>query len=373
FNNTFLTRTTFANGLASAFTQDFDRKNKGVGFQGKLGADYYASEKTVFGVMIDANTVKTKLNNFSNTLINEVQSNVASSNSVLQDAYSNSPANNLTANFNIKHDFDKTGKNISFDVDYSNFNNKKDEQFNARYLNQGGQQTNTTLLRNNTDANIDIFAAKTDFTLPINKTMKFETGLKSSYVVTNNDFLSEQFLLDAWENDLGKSNNFVYKENINAAYLNFSTPLSKKISAQFGLRLENTITDGHSTGFRYNTAINRFGNFDTSFNKNYTQLFPTAYFQYKANANNNFGANLGRRVRRPNYQSLNPFINFIDRYTFSQGNPNLKPSVSNNIELSHSWKNKITTTINYTSTKDIIESVIEQKGLEAYNMPANIA
>ena len=222
FNNTFLTRTTFANGLASAFTQDFDRKNKGVGFQGKLGADYYASEKTVFGVMIDANTVKTKLNNFSNTLINEVQSNVASSNSVLQDAYSNSPANNLTANFNIKHDFDKTGKNISFDVDYSNFNNKKDEQFNARYLNQGGQQTNTTLLRNNTDANIDIFAAKTDFTLPINKTMKFETGLKSSYVVTNNDFISEQFLSGSWQNDANKSNNFIYKENINAIYGNIS-------------------------------------------------------------------------------------------------------------------------------------------------------
>ncbi|HEU4471923.1 MAG TPA: outer membrane beta-barrel family protein, partial [Flavisolibacter sp.] len=158
-----------------------------------------------------------------------------------------------------------------------------------------------------------------------------------------------------------RSNHFVYEENINAAYVNLSTPLSKKISAQFGLRLENTIAKGvqKTTG--------------DDFERSYTQLFPTAYFQYKANDKNNFGANFGRRINRPNYQSLNPFIRFIDRYTFSQGNPELKPSVSNNIELSHTCRNKITTTLNYTYIKDIIQSVIQQKGEEAYNMPANVA
>ena len=109
------------------------------------------------------------------------------------------------------------------------------------------------------------------------------------------------------------------------------------------------------------------------FARNYTQLFPTAYFQYKANEKNVFAANFGRRIRRPNYSSLNPFIRFIDRYTYSQGNPNLKPSLSNNAEISHSWRNQVTTTLNYTSTTDIIDEVIEQKGQEGYKMPTNIA
>ncbi|QIL38885.1 outer membrane beta-barrel protein [Pedobacter sp. HDW13] len=194
FNNTFLTRTTLSNGLASALTQNFDRKNKGVGFQGKIGADYYASEKTVFGVMLDANTVNTKLTNFSNTDINAMQNGAASQSYILQDANSSSPVGNLTANFNIKHDFDKKGKSLTFDIDFSGFSNKKDENFLANYLNSGGNPTNQTSLRNNTDAEIKVYAAKTDFTLPLSKTTKLETGLKSSYVITNNDFISEQLI-----------------------------------------------------------------------------------------------------------------------------------------------------------------------------------
>lgn len=88
---------------------------------------------------------------------------------------------------------------------------------------------------------------------------------------------------------------------------------------------------------------------------------------------NNFVANFGRRVSRPTYQSLNPFIRFIDRYTFSQGNPALKPSVSSNFEISHTWKAQITTTLNYSNVKDIIQEVVQQKGQEAYNMPANVS
>jgi len=346
FNNTYLTRTTFANGLSSAFTQDFDRKNKGVGFQGKLGADYYASEKTVFGVMVDANTVNTKLDNISSTCIREVQSNVVSNNSVLQNAYSKSPANNLTANFNVKHDFDKTGKNITFDVDYSNFNNKKDEQFDARYVNQSGQQTNNTLLRNNTDANIDIVAAKTDFTLPINKTMKFETGLKSSYVVTHNNFLSEQFLSGVWQNDLGKSNDFIYKENINAAYVNFGKEW-KVWQIQLGLRAEHTHSNGNSV--TSNKEVDR----------NYLSLFPTAFVNQKLNENNNIRYSYSRRVDRPNYQQLNPFAFYMDPYAVDQGNPYLKPQFTDNFEIGYSYK-EFSFSVNYSNTKDLITQISQQ-------------
>jgi iron complex outermembrane recepter protein len=85
------------------------------------------------------------------------------------------------------------------------------------------------------------------------------------------------------------------------------------------------------------------------------------------------GLNYGRRIRRPNYESLNPFIRFIDRYTYSLGNPELKPQFSNNIELSHTYKNILTTTLNYSVTTDILQNVIEQKGRDAFSTQANLA
>jgi outer membrane receptor protein involved in Fe transport len=93
--------------------------------------------------------------------------------------------------------------------------------------------------------------------------------------------------------------------------------------------------------------------------------------------NNSFVINYGRRLRRPDYQSLNPFINFLDRYTFQKGNPDLKPQFSHNIELSHVFKGMLTTTLNYSRTTDIIQQVIEQNPditkHETYVKQANIA
>lgn len=346
FNNTFLNRTTLANGLASSLTQNFDRKNKGLGFQGKLGTDYYASEKTVFGVMLDANTVKTKLTNFSNTNINAMQNGISTLSAILQDAYSTSPASNLTANFNIKHDFDKNGKSLTFDADYSGFSNEKEENFLANYLNANGNSDNKTTLRNTTDAKIDVYAAKTDLTLPLSKTMKIETGLKSSYVVTNNDFLSEQFSSGVWQNDLGKSNNFVYKENINAAYANFSKEW-KVWQIQLGLRAEHTHSNGNS--ITDNKEVER----------NYLSLFPTAFVNQKISEKHNIRYSYSRRVDRPNYQQLNPFVFYMDPLALDQGNPYLKPQFTNSFEINYSYK-EASLTLGYSDTRDMITQISQQ-------------
>jgi outer membrane receptor protein involved in Fe transport len=109
------------------------------------------------------------------------------------------------------------------------------------------------------------------------------------------------------------------------------------------------------------------------FDRDYTSLFPTAFLQYKPTDKHVLGLNYGRRVRRPNYESLNPFIEYLDPYTFQKGNPYLKPQFSHNVELSHTFKNMLTTTLNYTNTTDIIQQFIEQNGDTAYMNQGNIA
>lgn len=346
FNNTYLNRTTLSQGIASYLTQNFDRHTQGVGFQGKIGADYYASEKTIFGVMVDANTVDTKLTNFSNTNINAFQNGVAGLSSILQDANSKSPVGNLTANFNIKHDFDKNGRSITFDADYSGFSNKKEEMFLANYLDASQTSTQKTTLKNNTDADIKVFAAKTDFTLPLSKTMKFETGLKSSYVITNNDFLSTQLIGDVWQNDLSKSNNFIYKENINAAYINFAKEW-KTWQIQLGLRAEHTHSNGNS--ITDNREVDR----------NYLSVFPTAFLNQKLNEDQNIRYSYSRRVDRPNYQQLNPFVFYMDPLAVDQGNPYLKPQFTNNFEMSYSFK-EMSLSLGYADTRDMITQISQQ-------------
>ena len=236
---------------------------------------------------------------------------------------------------------DKKGKEITSDIDYCKTSVQDNDLFMVNsYTDAAGNpfrkaDTLTGLL----PQHINVYSARVDYLHPLKKNARFEAGIKSSVVRTDNNASYDSIQYGKIVHDFNRSNHFIYEENINAAYVNLSTSLSKKITAQFGLRLENT----NAKGRQKTTGEN--------FDRHYTQLFPTAYFQYKANDKNNFGANFGRRVSRPSYQSLNPFIRFIDRYTFSQGNPNLKPSVSNNIELSHTWKNQITTTLNYTTLK----------------------
>jgi hypothetical protein len=345
FSNINVLRNTSTSTLKSAFDQNFDRETKGVAYMGKLGADYYVSEKTIFGVMVDVNAIVSNLNNFSQTYIQEIRSNVETNHAVDQLAYSRSPVSNLTANFNIKHDFDKNGKSLTFDADYSRFNNEKTENFDAQYF-DSGVLSELKSLRNATAANINVLAAKSDFTLPIAKTLKVEMGIKSSYVVTENELLSDQLKAGTWQNEVGKSNQFIYKENINAAY----TSLAKewdKWQVQVGIRAEHTHSNGNSVTAKQQVE------------RNYISLFPTFFLSQVLNKNNRINYSFSRRVDRPNYQQLNPFVFYMDPYALDEGNPYLKPQFTYNFEVGYNYK-EISFSLNYADTRDLITQISQQ-------------
>lgn len=348
------------NEIDNIFNQQADRLSKGNSYSAKVGLDFFATKKTTFGAVVNLNSRQMSSPNSNITRISTASKELESVTKALVN--SQGDWNSFSTNFNIRTLLDKKGKELTADVDIVKHASGNDLFMVNSYTDASGNSyRKADTLVGLLPQDINVYSGRVDYIHPIKKDARFEAGIKSSIVRTDNNASYDSIQYGRIVHDFNRSNHFVYEENINAAYANFSTPLSKKITAQFGLRLENTNAKGRqrTTG--------------DDFDRHYTQLFPTAYFQYKANDKNNFGANFGRRVRRPSYQSLNPFIKFIDMYTFSQGNPNLKPSVSNNFEISHTWKNKITTTVNYTNANDIIEEVIQQKGQEAYNMPANVS
>lgn len=227
-----------------------------------------------------------------------------------------------------------------------------------------GQKKNNDLLTGNLPSEINIYSIRSDYSRAVGNGFKLESGIKGSFIKTDN--IADYFytINGITSPDYDKTNHFIYQEQISAGYLNTSREW-KRISVQVGLRFESTASEGHQLG--------NFQKPDSVFSRNYSSLFPTFYLQYKLDSagSQRINFNYGKRIDRPAYSDLNPFISPLDKFTFYVGNPFLKPAYTHNLELSHTWKN-ITTTLNYSHTSDQVNETIEILDGIYYSRPGNL-
>jgi outer membrane receptor protein involved in Fe transport len=349
--------------LKSMFDQTAKMGNQNHYYSAKAGLDYTASKKTTLGLVLSSWYNPSMWHSNTSTFIydpNNVLTEKAFSYTQNEEKWKN-----YSGNFNLRHVFDSAGQELTMDVDYIAYRStSKQPLYSTNYDASGAQLRKTDTLLGNLPQDITIYSAKMDYSLPLKKGAKFEAGIKSSYVKTDNDANYDSLINGQLVHDYNRSNHFLYQENINAAYVNYTRPINKKWSTQLGLRLENTSGKGKQLSSN-----------QPPFNIDYTQLFPTAYVQYTLNEKNQFVVNYGRRINRPDYGDLNPFVHFLDPYTFEQGNPNLRPQFSHNIEFTHTYGGFLTTTLNYSKTNNIIQQVLEQHEAtnETFIKKANIA
>lgn len=329
----------------------------------KLGMDYYQSEKTTWGVALTGtgrwgNERNSNISKLSDAAGNPDSTIVASNKEKKQ-------FKNLGTNLNYRHQFNKSGHELTADADYLRYTDESDQAFINRSYLPNGTVKSQEFLNGKLPAQIDIYSLKTDYTRPLNQTWKFAAGLKSSYTQTDNIADYAYNINGTPSPDYEKSNHFIYKENIHAGYLNLNREAAK-LSLQLGLRLENTLSRGHQLGNKMKK--------DSAFTKSYTSLFPTMYITYKLDSLSvhQVGLNVGRRIERPYYEDLNPFISPLDKFTYYVGNPFLKPAYTTNLELFHVFKNKITTTLSYSNTTDNFDETIEIVEGTYYSRPGNI-
>lgn len=335
--------------ILSKFDQNSFSYRHSTGWNYKAGFDYFMDKKTTLGIVVNGNDNKSDEATDNITLIKD--KNGALTTRTLVDNDATYKFKNIGVNLNVRHVFDSTDKELTMDIDYVNYTTGANQLLGNRFFdNNGNKQSNDEILRGDLPAGINIYSAKADYSQTLKGKVKFEAGAKTSFVETDNNAQYENWNIPTgtFVADANRSNHFLYKENINAAYLNFSKQLTKVWSAQLGLRAENTNVKGN----QLTTNIR--------FDRSYTQLFPTAYIGFTPNDKNQFAISYGRRIDRPNYQDLNPFFHFLDKYTYEQGNPYLNPQFSHNFEINHTYKSVLTTSINYSTTKDIIQDVLEQ-------------
>ncbi|MDZ7898973.1 MAG: TonB-dependent receptor [Arcicella sp.] len=332
--------------ILSGFDQIADSDKQNSSFSYKVGADYFIDSKNTIGVLL--NGMNGKMNELlDNQAIIKNSLGVMDSTSITKGDIRNTWGNYST-NINFKHVIDSTGKEWTIDADYARYDSRNNMEYRTSKFDLSNIIRQTRNEDGMTVSKIDIYAIKADLTLPINKTSKFEAGLKSSYVNSNNDMRFDFLTGDPQTRtiDPTRSRDFLYKENINAGYLNYSTAI-KKLSIQLGLRVENTIGKGTLLGKEL-------------LDRNYTNAFPSVFLRQKLSEKHQIGMSYSRRIDRPSYEDLNPFLYFLDPYTFGQGNELLLPQFTDAVELSHTFMDAITTTVNYSRTNGIMTDILQQ-------------
>jgi iron complex outermembrane recepter protein len=340
FEGTFLDNNRNIEGYSTTTTRfKFGNDNHTL----KLGLDWFANKKDVLGIVVSGFAFN---GHPTPTTIADLRDPNGVLERRLQSYTDNDIINkNFTLNLNWKHTFDSTGKELTADFDYVKYDNLSNMVLTTDYFNGGLQHTGRTFLKGNLPSDINIYTFRSDYTHPY-KGGRLEAGVKISYVKNDNLVNYQRFISEKWEVDAIRSNHFIYDENVNAAYVNANKQFGKW-SLQGGLRMEHTVAHG-------NQVVT-----SQKFKRDSVNFFPTAFVSYAADKKNTVTVSYSRRINRPNYQDLNPFVYFLDTLSFRQGNIYLRPQYSHNIELSHAFMGKFITTLNYNTTDDVFSQVIK--------------
>jgi outer membrane receptor protein involved in Fe transport len=337
-NHLIINRNFYKNGV---FKGSDDKDNYGFmtlkSNTARLGADFFPSKNTIIGFVVNGS-----FNNFNRTA--DIKT-VVNDLSFKPDFRFNSlgtnrdHSNNVFANVNLKQKLDSNGRELTADVDYGVFKNGSLSRTSSLFFNlNGSKRREDDILDGDQAGTLTLKTAKVDFTNPMKGGAKLEAGVKTSYVSSDNDAKFYNVMPSETIVDGTKTNRFFYQEYNNAAYTNFSKEY-KKFNLQLGLR-------GELTNLRTRQVK---GN--RRYNNDYFQLFPSAFFNYKLTAEQTLGVSVSRRIDRPGYRELNPFLFQVDATIYDTGNPLLKPQTTWSYELNYTLKN-LNFTFGYSHTKD---------------------
>lgn len=328
----------------------------------KAGLDYNLSQHTLLGVSVSGLVSETP--SFSN---NQTFAYVSGYNDdVLTGRYrsttdQNVQRPNLAGNLNLRHVFaDSTNApELTADLDVARYATDRLLDLTTFYelpllpanVLHGDQQNRVT-----------IQSAKVDYSRLLPYRIRLETGAKATFINSDNDAVFTNTTEGRTTLDPNKTNRFRYDENVNAAYFSLHHA-SAKTTTQLGLRAEQTNT------------LSRQSVGDERYERHYFQLFPNLSVQRTLSERHALALSLSRRLDRPSYGQLNPLRVYFDATSYQSGNPSLRPQTSYNLELTHTFREKYTSTLGYARTSNLIQNVVQpapEGGRMVVNQFANL-
>lgn len=339
-----------------------DRRFKYSSHYLRGGVDYDLSDRIVLGVYATGNWYDHLKNE---EMSSDFSINYGPTDSMLVSTNRyHTYTTNLTGGASMIYNFMEDAKwDVSFDFQRfdTDYNQVQQSLFSL-----SDQLLNRDTLRGDTKGGINIYTGQTNLSYPLSDKFILQAGLKTAFISIDNHSLYQNRHHNVWMDNTHLSNSFFYDENINAGYLQLKAKLSPRLSIEAGLRLENTNVKGRQSDL--------IADEDSLFTDHYTHLFPTLSTQFNLSEDHSFSLTYGRRIIRPNYRDLNPFVEVNDRYLHEQGNTNLKAELSDNIELSYYLKQKYSMTLFYSyRQKPITKSYLMGDDNTILVMPTNLS
>lgn len=232
---------------------------------------------------------------------------------------------------NYKHSFPRQGQELTADITYNYGNRTENSELANSFFNPDGSVYQpSTLVRNYGDGSNDQVTIQADYVNPVTENRKVEMGVRS-YINKSRSLYDAFAVGNGQPQKLPLSNNYEYTERVNAVYFTYSDKMGS-FGYQAGLRAEHSQFDGllidsaFKFGYKYPNTIKNIWN----------ALFPSLYLTKQLNEDDQMQLNYSRRIRRPNFWQLSPFIDINDPANIRQGNPQLKPEFINSFEFNYS-------------------------------------
>ena len=321
-------------GGLSSYDLNYYSIQQSVNHNYRAGADFTLSPNQTLGIQIfgfvntNTYTKTNKLNIANGGTLDSI---------ILVNSNIDRNLRNINYNINYSGKLDKAGKTLSAGFTYSPYDRHSDEYIANSFLNTSGAiYRPATFLQNLSPSKRNNYTGLLDFIDPLNKTSKLEMGIKISHTKSDNNLIFGPKLNGIYTIDPNFSNSFTYTENVQAAYINYNATFGK-LDLVAGVRGEYTKSDGISMGVSSANA--------TVTSRSYFNLFPGVLLNYRYNDKNEYALSISRGIIRPDYESLNPFLYYIDPYNYQTGNPYLKPEFTNSIKLTHTYNQTIATSI----------------------------
>lgn len=321
-----------------------DYKYRNLSYE--AGLDYKLSSKASIGVnyMGGKNTYE-GFDHVYNTFTSPGSSRPDSSIRTLASYY---PVSRINAiNLHSVVNFDTSGTKLLLNADYFNHYRTDVSNFDSKSYRPDGSANpgGNTRFYDTNKQNINIYTFKADAILPTSFA-QFAFGGKLSFI----DNYSNAFYYNKNpQNELvfnpGLSSEFDYNENTQSLYASMNIDRNEW-KYKVGLRTELTQTKGYSPILKQNTS------------NNYFKFFPSLSVNYQPNIDHNLAFNFGRRINRPTFWNLNPYKSLYTAYSYGQGNPYLQPEYNSNFEVSHSYKNILSSSLFFNMTDNGFSNVI---------------
>ena len=294
--------------------------NNGFFAFGRLGMDYFIDNRNT--VTIGGNIVRGRFK--TDDVINIFRDTTNVANPVSDNGYLASKTvfnfHNYGSTLSFKHNFAKAGKELTADANFNYSKNDNNSNYTSQYFySANNPKTPLTVTQANGGGVTKFLTVQTDYVNPITDKMKIEMGLRGAF----RNFSSFNHNIGVTPDTSDLATQYKFNDVVLAAYATFSRQL-KKFSMQLGLRAESSKYDG-----------NLITNNQTFSNKYPLSLFPSAFFTYKLTDKQDLQLNYSRKINRPNFFQLLPYIDYSDQLNLSKGNPDLRPEFTNLVELAY--------------------------------------